>query len=205
MARSRISAAALSVFGATVATGLTSTVHAQGSLFTTAEVDETKFVLVAAPIGSGERSQLNIYEQRTSARPCFALSGSAPAVVDPLLATFDFTGICNRYIDGNGYSLRIGGDDLGTRYRLSVIKSANDVQLMAVPTRNPSEPTLLVARAGGFGNNFVQLRLEPGWRLMRRQYGERTLGHLYVYRDVVQSEAGSDAGSAAPEPAEQTP
>ena len=205
MARFRIAAVALSIFGATAATGLSSAVRAQGSLFTTAEVDATKFVLVAAPIGSGERSQLNIYEQRTSARPCYSVSGSAPATVDPLLATFDFTGICNRYIDGNGYSLRIGGDDLGTRYRLSVIKSANDVQLMAVPTRNPSEPTLLVARAGGFGNNFVQLRLEPGWRLMRRQYGERTLGHLYVYRDVVQSEAGSDAGSAAPEPAEQIP
>ena len=205
MARSRISAAVLSVFGATVATGLTSAVHAQGSLFTTAEVDETKFVLVAAPIGSGERSQLNIYEQRTSARPCYAVSGSAPAVVDPLLATFDFTGICNRYIDGNGYSLRIGGDDLGTRYRLSVIKSANDVQLMAVPTRNPSEPTLLVARAGGFGNNFVQLKLEPGWRLMRRQYGKRTLGHLYVYREGVQSESGSGAESVAPEAAEQIP
>ena len=205
MARSRISAAVLSVFGATVATGLTSTVHAQGSLFTTAEVDETKFVLVAAPIGSGERSQLNIYEQRTSARPCYAVSGSAPAVVDPLLATFDFTGICNRYIDGNGYSLRIGGDDLGTRYRLSVIKSANDVQLMAVPTRNPSEPTLLVARAGGFGNNFVQLKLEPGWKLMRRQYGKRTLGHLYVYRDGVQSEAGSGAELVSPEAPEETP
>ena len=153
MARFRIAAAALTVFGATVATGLMSSVRAQGSLFTTTEVDETKFVLVSAPIGSGERSQLNIYEQRTSARPCYSVTGSAPAVVDPLLATFDFTGICNRYIDGNGYSLRIGGNDLGTRYRLSVIKSANDVQLMAVPTRNPSEPTFLVARAGGFGNN----------------------------------------------------
>ena len=205
MARSRISAAVLSVFGATVATGLTSTVHAQGSLFTTAEVDETKFVLVAAPIGSGERSQLNIYEQRTSARPCYAVSGSAPAVVDPLLATFDFTGICNRYIDGNGYSLRIGGDDLGTRYRLSVIKSANDVQLMAVPTRNPSEPTMLVARAGGFGNNFVELKLEPGWRLMRRQYGKRTLGHLYVYRDGIQTDAGGDAESTVPDQNVQMP
>ena len=205
MARSRIAAAALSVFGASVATGLMSTVHAQGSLFTTAEVDATKFVLVAAPIGSGERSQLNIYEQRTSARPCYSVSGEAPAVVDPLLATFDFTGICNRYIDGNGYSLRIGGDDLGTQYRLSVIKSAKDVQLMAVPTRNPSEPTLLVARAGGFGNSFVQLKLEPGWRLMRRQYGKRTLGHLYVYRDGVQSDPGSDAESNAPDAQKPAP
>ena len=205
MARFRIAAAALSVFGATVVTGLMPAVRAQGSLFTTAEVDETKFVLVSAPIGSGERSQLNIYEQRTSARPCYSVSGSAPAVVDPLLATFDFTGICNRYIDGNGYSLRIGGDDLGTRYRLSVIKSANDVQLMAVPTRNPSEPTFLVARSGGSGNSFVQLQLEPGWRLMRRQYGKRTLGHLYVYRDAVQSDPGSSAETAVTDETEKTP
>ncbi len=202
MARFRIAAAALSVFGATVATGLISSVSAQGSLFTTVEVDETKFVLVSAPIGSGERSQLNIYEQRTSARPCYSVSGVAPGVVDPLLATFDFTGICNRYIDGNGYSLRIGADDLGTSYRLTVIKSANDVQLMAVPTRNPSEPTFLVARAGGFGNNFVQLKLEPGWRLMRRQYGKRTLGHLYLYSDGVQSDSESAAETAVPEQTE---
>ena len=202
MARLRIAAAALSVFGATVATGLISSVRAQGSLFTTAVVDETKFVLVSAPIGSGERSQLNIYEQRTSARPCYSVSGVAPGVVDPLLATFDFTGICNRYIDGNGYSLRIGADDLGTSYRLTVIKSATDVQLMAVPTRNPSEPTFLVARAGGFGNNFVQLKLEPGWRLMRRQYGKRTLGHLYEYRDGMQSDSESAAETAVPEQTE---
>lgn len=185
MARFRIVAAVLT---AALASGLTSPVRAQGSLFTTSEVDQTKFVMVAAPIGSGSSAQLNIYEQRTNARPCFEMSGSAPAVVNPMLATFDFTGICNRYIDGNGYSLRIGGDDLGTRYRLSVIKSANDVQLMAVPTRDPSQPSYLIAKAGGAGNGFIQLVLEPGWRLMRRQYGKRTLGHLYVYRDAAPAE-----------------
>ena len=181
MTRFRIATVVLS---ATMASGLISPVRAQGSLFTTAEVDETKFVMVAAPIGSGSSSQLNIYEQRTNARPCFEMSGSAPAIVNPMLATFDFTGICNRYIDGNGYSLRIGGDDLGTRYRLSVIKSVNDVQLMAVPTRDPSQPTYLIAKAGGPGSGFIQLLLEPGWRLMRRQYGQRTLGHLYVFREA---------------------
>ena len=181
MTRFRIATVVLS---ATMASGLISPVRAQGSLFTTAEVDETKFVMVAAPIGSGSSSQLNIYEQRTNARPCFEMFGSAPAIVNPMLATFDFTGICNRYIDGNGYSLRIGGDDLGTRYRLSVIKSVNDVQLMAVPTRDPSQPTYLIAKAGGPGSGFIQLLLEPGWRLMRRQYGQRTLGHLYVFREA---------------------
>ena len=183
MGRPRNAAVALAVFASALATGLPQVANAQGSVFTAADVDESQFVMVSAPIGKGESSQLNIYEQRTSARPCFAVSGASPAVVDPLLASFDFTGICNRYIDGNGYSLRIGGDDLGTRYRLSVVKTGSKVELLAVPTRDPSRPTMVVARSGGPGNGFIKLNLEPGWKLMRRQYGKRTLGHLYVYRD----------------------
>ena len=183
MGRPRNAAVALAVFASALVTGLPQVANAQGSVFTAADVDESQFVMVSAPIGKGESSQLNIYEQRTSARPCFAVSGASPAVVDPLLASFDFTGICNRYIDGNGYSLRIGGDDLGTRYRLSVVKTGSDVELLAVPTRDPSRPTMVVARSGGPGNGFIKLNLEPGWKLMRRQYGKRTLGHLYVYRD----------------------
>ncbi len=183
MGRPRNAAVALAVFASALATGLPQVANAQGSVFTAADVDESQFVMVSAPIGKGESSQLNIYEQRTSARPCFAVSGASPAIVDPLLASFDFTGICNRYIDGNGYSLRIGGDDLGTRYRLSVVKTGSDIELLAVPTRDPSRPTMVVARSGGPGNGFIKLNLEPGWKLMRRQYGKRTLGHLYVYRD----------------------
>jgi hypothetical protein len=183
MGRPWNAAFACAVLTAAVATALPQAAKAQGSVFTAADVDESQFVMVSAPIGKGESSQLNIYEQRTSARPCFAVSGASPAVVDPLLASFDFTGICNRYIDGNGYSLRIGGDDLGTRYRLSVVKTGSDIELLAVPTRDPSRPTMVVARSGGPGNGFLKLNLESGWKLMRRQYGKRTLGHLYVYRD----------------------
>ena len=183
MGRPWNAAVAFAVFTAAVATGLPQASKAQGSVFTAADVDESQFVMVSAPIGKSARSQLNIYEQRTSARPCFAVSGASPAVVDPLLASFDFTGICNRYIDGNGYSLRIGGDDLGTHYRLSVVKSGADIELLAVPTRDAYRPTMVVARSGGPGNGFLKLNLEPGWKLMRRQYGKRTLGHLYVYRD----------------------
>ena len=191
MGRPWNAAVACAVLTAAVATGLPQAAKAQGSVFTAADVDESQFVMVSAPIGKGESSQLNIYEQRSSARPCFAVSGASPAVVDPLLASFDFTGICNRYIDGNGYSLRIGGDDLGTRYRLSVVKTGSDIELLAVPTRDPSRPTMVVARSGGPGNGFLKLNLEPGWKLMRRQYGKRTLGHLYVYRDGMPGSPGA--------------
>ena len=191
MGRPWNAAVALAVFASALATGLPHSANAQCSVFTAADVDESQFVMVSAPIGKGESSQLNIYEQRTSARPCFAVSGASPAVVDPLLASFDFTGICNRYIDGNGYSLRIGGDDLGTSYRLSVVKTGSDIELLAVPTRDPSRPTMVVARSGGPGNGFLKLNLEPGWKLMRRQYGKRTLGHLYVYRDGMPGSPGA--------------
>ena len=85
--------------GLALCIGAVPVARAQGSLFNAVQVDLSKFVLVSAPIGTGERSQLNIYEQRSDKRPCFAVSGSSPAAVDPLLSGFDFSGICNRYID----------------------------------------------------------------------------------------------------------
>ena len=173
--------------------------RAQASMFSTQEVDPGKFIIVAAPIGDGSRAQLNIYEQRSAQRPCYAVSGSRPAVVDPLLASFDFTGICNRFIDGNGYSLRIGTADLGTVYRLSVVKDSAETLLMAQPTRPDAGPEMVVARTGGQGNGFLQLVAEPGWRVMRRSFGSRALGHVYVYRDSWP--AGGSAPSPGSEPA----
>ena len=168
------------------------------SLFGAIEVDQSKFVIVAAPIGDGSRAQLNIYEQRTAARPCYAVEGGKPAVVNPLLSTFDFTGICNRFIDGNGYSLRIGNGDLGTVYRLSVVKEAGDTLLMALPTKAGAGPEMVVARSGGSTNGFLLLVPEPGWKLMRRQFGGRTLGHVYVYRDSWPAEAAATPAPPAP-------
>ncbi len=168
------------------------------ALFQAVDVDQTKFVIVAAPIGDGSRAQLNIYEQRSAARPCFSVQGSAPGVVNPLLSTFDFTGICNRFIDGNGYSVRVGSSDLGTVYRLAVVKQANDTLLMALPTKAGVGPEMVVARSAGPGNTFLLLVPEPGWKLMRRQFGGRVLGHVYVYRDTWPQTTPAGDPAAAP-------
>ena len=156
---------------------------ASPALFQALALDQGRFVLVAAPIGNGSKAQLNIYEQVTNRRPCFSTSGANPAVVNPLLGSFDFTGICGRFIDANGYSLRVGETDLATSYRLSVRREAGDNLLIALPTKACAGPEMLVARTQGAGNGFLQLVFEPGWRLMRRAFGGRALGHVYVYRD----------------------
>ena len=131
--------------------------RAEGSLFNAVSVDLSKFVLVSAPIGTGERSQLNIYEQRSDKRPCFSVSGSAPAVVDPLLSSFDFSGICN---------------------------TGRDMELRASPSRDRSQPSFVIATTGGAGRGFLQLKFQPGWTLKRRAYGTKNLGHMYIYRDA---------------------
>jgi hypothetical protein len=179
------------------------------ALFQAGELDQSRFLLVAAPIGNGERAQLNIYEQIRPTRPCFAVGEGRPAVVNPLLATFDFTGICGRYIDANGYSLRVGGTDLATTYRLMVSRSGNDTLLLAIPTRG-SGPEMVVARSGGVASGFLKLHLEPGWQIKRRQFGGRSLGHVYVHTDSFPSAAGASptaasGPSAAPNPAPAAP
>lgn len=185
-----ISAAALAAMSVTATTvaATSAAVWVQparaGALFAAVDLPQEKFVLVAAPIGDGTKQQLNIYEQLNGKRPCFAMSGAQPAKVDPMLATFDFTGICNRFIDANGYSLRIGGTDLATSYRLSVIRKGNDNLLVAMPTKAGAGPEMVVARTQGDGTGFMQLVFEPGWQLKRRAFGGRQLGHVYIYRET---------------------
>jgi hypothetical protein len=154
------------------------------ALFQAADLSQERFVLVAAPIGDGVRAQLNIYEQVKPTRPCFAVAPGAPALVEPLLATFDFSGICSRFIDANGYSVRVGGADLATSYRLTVQRQSADNVLLAVPTKAGAGPEMLVARTQGPGSGFLQLVFEPGWQLKRRAFGGRNLGHVYIYRDA---------------------
>jgi hypothetical protein len=182
------------------------TVPAQArALFQAAELDQSRFLLVAAPIGSsGERAQLNIYEQVKPSRPCYAVGEGKPAPVNPLLSTFDFTGICSRYIDANGYSVRVGDTDLATTYRVMVTRSGNDTLLLAIPTRGAG-PEMVVARTGGIANGFVRFELEPGWRLMRRQFGGRSLGHVYLYTDAFPGGAAPAAGSGDSQPPAHSP
>ena len=62
--------------------------------------------------------------------------GGSDGLVDPALNRFDFTGICSRYIDSNGYSLRVGEEDLASRYRLRLEQQGIERQLMFIVLNN---------------------------------------------------------------------
>ena len=181
-------AASLVAATAAVVAGAPAALQA-GQLFQAMDVDQSRFVIVAVPIGSsGTKAQLQIYEQvDPKRRPCYKVDPGTPATVQPLLGTFDFTGICRRFIDSQGYSARVGGEDLGSSYRFVVRKTATDNLLFATPAgATKGKPELLVARTQGTGAPmaFLEFKVEPGWRVMRRAYGGRALGHVYLYRDT---------------------
>ncbi|MBE9183062.1 DUF3747 domain-containing protein, partial [Oculatella sp. LEGE 06141] len=142
------------------------------------EVDQSTFAAIAAPRGTTAH-QLLILEQVSNARPCWSESGSNPVLVDPLLLTFDFTGICGRSTDSNGYSIRVNGEDLALQYSLRVVNRNNDLVLIGAPS-NRSQPELQIARANGYTQNFAKLTLNPGWRFTKRTFGDRVLGHVYL-------------------------
>ena len=100
--------------------------------------------------------------------------------MDPSLNRFDFTGICRRYLDSNGYSLRSGGEDLGSRVRLRLRQQGGDLWLET--SQQQQRSSVVVGRAPipqRDRHGFVSLRLNPGWRLERRVYQGKPLNHLY--------------------------
>jgi hypothetical protein len=149
---------------------------AQG-VFNSVPVDASRFAVLAKPVGSADWSLL-VLEQLAPRPLCW--EQRPDGLVDPSLNRFDFTGICSRYLDSNGYSLRVADQDLASRYRLRLRQVGQELQLQAM---SPTETTTLVVGRGTVPlrdrDAFVAITLEPDWQLNRRAFGNQTLSHVY--------------------------
>ena len=153
--------------------------------FEASEVEQNRFIAVAAPFGVDKKNyQLLILEQITNKQACWSESGSDPVVIDPLLLNFDFSGICGRSIDSNGYSIRLGDQDLGTDYLLRVVQRNDELVLVGTPIKDRKASEIVVGRTHGMSDGFQKIILDPGWHLTRRTYNGQQLGHLYLTGDV---------------------
>ncbi len=145
------------------------------------EVQQDRFIAMAVPRAFGH--SLVIVEQVSNSRPCWNESGSSPTVVDPLLLSFDFTGICGRATDSNGYSVRMGEQDLVMSHTLNVRGVGNELLLVATSRVNPHDQPIVIGRTYGLSDGFTKIVLEPGWRFTKRTYQGQTLGHIYFTHD----------------------
>jgi hypothetical protein len=164
------------VAGLAPAPGLLPRVGAE-ALFSSAPVEPSSFAVLARPVAADDWTLVVLEQLR--ARP-FCWTPRPDGLVDPTLNRFNFTGICGRFIDSNGYSLRIQDNDLSHAYRLRLEQKGNEVQLLA---SSPSQAAELLVGRGTVPRRdrdlFVALQLEPGWSLRRRVFGGRSLSHVY--------------------------
>ena len=168
------------------------------ALFNSLPLDQGRFAVLAKPVGRSDWNLL-VLEQITPEPLCW--QQRPDGLIDPALNRFDFTGICSRYLDSNGYSLRVGDQDLASRYRLRLEQRGSSLVLLAMTA---SDPTQLVVGRGSVPqrdrDGFVQIRLEPGWELQRRAYGQKTLSHVYFANTTPLSQLLSAAGGLEQQP-----
>jgi hypothetical protein len=202
MKRTYLALSGLLLAGSALPATLPSLAQAAG-LFASRPVDPSRFAVLARPVGEGDWNLL-VLEQLAPAPRCW--TPLADGLVDPSLNRFDYTGVCSRYLDSNGYSLRIGEQDLATSYRLRLQQQGSVLVLQAL---SPNEPTVLVVGRAEVPrrdrNAFVAITLDPGWELQRRSFGQQTLNHLYFANTSPLRQLIAQASGRAPEPVGRRP
>lgn len=194
----------LRVAGITVATFFTvgTLSPTTAATFDNTEVNSSNFIAVAAPYGDNKH-QLLIIEQLSNRRRCWSESGSNPVTVDPLLLNFDFTGICGRSTDSNGYSLRMSGQDLGLDYILRIVERNGELVLLGTARVNRDAPEIEIGSTKGITDGFAKIMLNPGWRFTRRTFQGKPLGHIYITTDSSAPVASESNPTPRPLPSTQ--
>lgn len=144
--------------------------------FNNRPIDSDDVVAIASPVGNSSH-QLLILEQIGNQRDCWRETGNT---IDPLLLDFDFTGICGRGTDSNGYSVRVGNQDLSWRYSLRIERRGGQLRLLASSNTDRSAPPLEVGTAEAIAGDYVRINLNPGWSITKRTYNGQVLGHYYL-------------------------
>jgi len=139
-------------------------------------------IAVAYPILGTEGYQLQIYEQKPRGRRCWAEESDGSCLIRSKLLEFDFKGSCARYIDLNGYSIRIGNNQMAIVYRPVIQRVGVNLCLVAVPAKSTKENPKILIGTGKLGRvgRVQKIVLDKSWQITRRMFQGRPLGHVYI-------------------------
>ena len=177
-------------------TGTVSPRPLAAALFEQTEIDQSQTIAIARPYGEGKYDLL-ILQQIPGKRQCWQEKGNQPTTVDPLLLNFDFSQICHRSTDSNGYSIRLDGQDYGLDYLLRVSERNGELVLVGTPRTDARQSEIIVGRTQGLAEGFLKIILDPGWRFTKRSYNGKILSHFYLTGDSSQIQAPEAAFAEA--------
>lgn len=168
----------------------------KASTFSETALDQSAVTAIARPYGEGKYDLL-VIEQIPGKRDCWAESGANPVLIDPLLLNFDFTGICRRSTDSNGYSIRLDGNDLGLDYLLRLVRRGGELVLVGTP-RSAGYQEIVLGSTQGMAAGFMKVHLYPGWKFTKRTYKDKVLGHFYFSGSQAAIAAGGELPDTPP-------
>ncbi|MEB3321462.1 MAG: DUF3747 domain-containing protein [Synechococcaceae cyanobacterium] len=196
MKRTYLALAGVALAGAAVPAGLAPLGRAAG-VFQSQPVDASRFAVLARP-GENGGWNLVVLEQIGPTPLCWRTR--ADGLVEPGGDRPAPAGACSRYVDGNGYSVRVGSQEPAGAYELRLEQQGDELQLQAIAAAHDGR-VLVVGRAPVAttdGQALVPLELESGWELRRRAVGQRSLNHLYFFSAGDGRPAGPTAAEADP-------
>lgn len=167
----------LSAIASTALMNLSQT-NAQTVSFQEQQVNQGEFNIVAVPFGY-QQYRLEILEQIPGKPPCWAESATTPGQIDLLLLNFDYTDSCRRFVDTNGYTLRVNGVDETMAYVIKIVPLASGLQLLAIH-KDPTQPSIIIGTADGKSDRAVKINFNPGWQITKRVYQGQVLNHIYL-------------------------
>jgi hypothetical protein len=177
--RTRLGVAALSL---AVAGGLGTSPQRRAEaagIFGAEPLAEDSTVALAQPQG-GDRWSLVVLERLQPGATCWQRQPDGLVRPDP--EGFSNGLLCSRLQSSSGYSLRAGGLDLPSPWRLRIEPVGDQLELQAFNPSLASPVTLGMApliRAGAPGA-LAAFQLNPGWSFQKRSYEGRLLSHVYL-------------------------
>lgn len=151
----------------------------QANTFDAVEVNETGIISVAIPGGSLVPYKLWLIRETQPGANCFAVNGDNPGIVEPL---WQVNSGCGAGFDSNAYSIRVDGEELRGQYSLIVQESNGELLLLGKPLRGGS---FVIGRTGGIvPGGFMEIELDPGWRVTQRSFEGSRLSHFYYTNDA---------------------
>lgn len=152
---------------------------AQAIDFQAVEVDESSMISVAIPAGSLVPYKLWLIRETQPGANCFSVNGDNPGIVEPL---WQVNSGCGAGFDSNAYSIRVGGEELRGQYALTVEERNGELLLLGKPLRGRS---FVIGRTGGIvPGGYMEIDLDPGWRITQRFYDGSRLSHFYYTNDA---------------------
>lgn len=149
--------------------------------FSTAEVNPSQFMAIAAPFGNNPQNyRLVIVEQLYDSYACWIENSLNPGQVKPLPQQSNYDGICEIRDSSNDYSIRLDEQDLAPEYEIEIIEDDGDLVLVGKSTEGSVAAPIEIGRTKGIGKGFQKINLNTGWRFTRRMLEGRDLGHIYL-------------------------